>query len=91
MHDGLCRSLVAHPADDICGRADEDDLGALARLGEIGVLGQKAIAGVDGVRACLSRGFENRPNGEVAVLGRGRADPHGFVRHAHMQGIGVGI
>ena len=59
MHNGFRSGLVAHFADDITGRADEDDPGALAGLREIGILGKKAIARVDRIRVCLSGGFQN--------------------------------
>ena len=43
--------LVAHQLQQLGGRADEDDAGRLAGPGELGVLGQEAVAGVDGVGA----------------------------------------
>ena len=36
--------LVSHLADLIAGRADEGDVGGLAGIGELGVLGEKAVA-----------------------------------------------
>ena len=91
LHDGLCGGLVAHLADDLGRWADEDDSGALASLGEIGILGKKAIAGVDRIRACLSGGFENGWNLEIAFLrGRG-ADPNRFIRQTHVQSTCIGV
>ena len=91
MHDGLRGGLVAHLADDIAGWADENDPGALAGLRKIGVLGKKTIAGVDRIRVCLSGGFQNGRNIEIAFLRGRRADPNGFIRQAHVQSAGIGI
>ena len=41
--------LVAHGADYVAGGADEGDAGGLAGVGKVGVLTEKAVAGVDGV------------------------------------------
>ena len=38
-------NLVAHQADGFGFRADEDEAGAFHLLGEVGVLGQEAVAG----------------------------------------------
>ena len=43
--------LVAHQLDRVHGRPDEGDAGRFDRAGEIGVLGQKAIARMNGVGA----------------------------------------
>jgi hypothetical protein len=43
--------LVAHQLQQLRGRTDEHDARFLAGSGELGVLGQEAVAGVDGVGA----------------------------------------
>ena len=60
-HAGLARDplgleLVAARAERLGRGADEDEPGGLDRLGEVGVLGEEAVAGVDrvGVRACFA-------------------------------------
>ena len=60
-------------------------------LRKIGVLGKKAIAGVDRIRVCLSGGFQNGRTIEIAFLRGRRADPNGFIRQAHVQSAGIGI
>ena len=50
-----CRDLVAHQADRLGARADEDQAGAAHRVGEAGILREKAVAGMDGVGAALLR------------------------------------
>ena len=55
-HAGPCRrlprgDLVAHQADGGAVRADEDEARRLDRVGEVGVLGQETVAGMDGVGA----------------------------------------
>ena len=71
-------------------RTDEAEPRALAGLGEIAVLGQKAVAGMDRVGAVGRRRADNRGDVEVAVLGCGRADTDRFVGHPHVQRVLVG-
>jgi hypothetical protein len=49
LHGVLGADLVAHQADGFRARADEDEAGFLDALGEVGVLGQEAVAGMDGL------------------------------------------
>ena len=45
--------LRAHLADGVGGGADEDHAGILAGRGEIRILAEEAVAGMDGLRAML--------------------------------------
>ena len=64
--------LVAHAADDLAGRADEGEVVLDADLGELGVLGQEAVAGMDGVGAGdLGRG-DDVGDVQVALAARRR-------------------
>ena len=47
--------LAAHAADRVGRRADEDEPGVGAGLREVGVLGEEAVAGMDGVGAGAAR------------------------------------
>ena len=96
-HDGHARALhelargrlVAHALDDVGRRADERDtlLGAAPR--EVGVLGEKAVAGMDGVAPGILGNRKNRVDVEVA-LGRGcRADAVGVLGELHVQRLAV--
>ena len=58
--------LVAHHGDLSGRRTDEDQPGRLRRLCESGVLGEEAVAGMDGIRARLTRDLQNRFNPKVA-------------------------
>ena len=51
QRDLLGGELVAHDAENVGRRADEGDAVFLTGAGEVGVFGQKAVAGVDGVHA----------------------------------------
>ena len=62
----------------------------LDHLGEVGVLGQEAVAGMDGVGAGDRRGRQDRDLVEVALARRRRADADALVGQAHMHGVGVG-
>ena len=82
--------LVAHDAEMLGSRADEDDVVALQNLGKARVLGQEAIAGMDGVGARdLARRHQAR-DVEIAFGRRRRADAHALVGEAHVHGVGIG-
>ena len=51
VHDFLRRGLDAHVPDGRGGRPDEDDARLLAQVGKLNVLGEEAVARVDGLRA----------------------------------------
>ncbi len=55
LHGLAGGTLVAHALDTFGGRADEHDVVIGARTSEVGVLGEEAVAGVDGLgAACFS-------------------------------------
>ena len=62
----------------------------LDHLGELGVLRQEAVAGMDRVGAGDGRGGQDRRDVEIAVARRRRADADALVGQAHMHGVGVG-
>ena len=83
--------LVAEVADGLGGRADPGQAGVQDGLGEVGVLGQESVAGVDGVRAGVGRGREDFGDVQVAG-GRGvTAQGERLVRCPDMQCIPVRI
>jgi hypothetical protein len=70
---------------------DEDQARVQAGLGEIGVLGKEAVAGVDGLRpAGLGDGDDAGPV-QVALGRRGRTDGMRLVAGGHVEGPGVGL
>ena len=82
--------LVAHDADVLGRRADEGDLVLFQDLGEARVLGQEAVARMDGVGAGDLAGGEQARDVQVA-LGRGRrADADTLVGEPHVHGVGIG-
>ncbi len=83
--------LVAHQANGLGAGADKDQAGVRAGVGEGGVLGQKAVAGVNGVGAAVAGGADHLVDVQVAVPGRRRAQPHGAVGLAHMGRVGVDV
>ena len=52
--------LVAHDADVLGRGADEGDVVVFQDLGEAGVLGQEAVAGMDGVGPVISQAATRR-------------------------------
>jgi hypothetical protein len=70
--------------------ADEGEPVIFDDLHEIGVFGQKPIAGVDRLCACDLAGGDDGWDRQIAVGASGRADADAFIGHAHMHGIGIG-
>ena len=88
---GLLRlDLVAHGGDCFRVRPDEDDAGFFQRFGESLALGEKAVAGMHGLRATRLAGVDDLVDQKVAFGGFRRADGNGRVGHFHMQGVLVG-
>ncbi len=61
--------LVAGELEHFLGRTDERDAGGLARLGEVGVLRQEAVAGIDRVDAGLDRDVDDGLRIEIGAYG----------------------
>ena len=88
---GLGGNLVAHRLDG-CGRGpDEDQARVRAGPGERGVLGQEPVTRVDGLGAGLACSVQDAPDVQVALGGRGRAEPDRLVGLADVPGTGVGV
>src|SRR5262249_56833921 len=81
----------ARGRDGRAARADEDDPRLLAGLREVRVLGQEAVAGVDGLRPAALRDLEDAVDPEVAVARGRRPDEIGLVGLADVEGEAVGL
>ncbi len=92
----LCRDvtglhLVAEGLDGRRRRADPDQAGVDHGLGEAGVLGEEAVAGVDGVRSAAGGDAEDLGDVEVGV---GRGEPvqrEGLIGELHEERIRVRV
>ncbi len=85
--------LVAHQANGLGARADEGEAGTLDLLGEVGILGEEAVAGVDGAGVGHLGRADQRGDIEVG-LGRGSgADAHRLIGepHVHQFAVGLGV
>lgn len=89
--DGVVAQGRVHLANSIGGRADEGQAGCSHGLGEVGALGEEAIARMDGVAAgVFSRGDD--AVGTQVGLGRGRrTDAHRFISKARVQAVRVSV
>ena len=86
------RRLAAHRADRRRRRPDEGHARGRARLGEVGVLGQEAVARVDARRRRSLRTASTILSIDQVALARGRrADGDRLVGHAHVQRAAVGL
>ena len=80
FHGALGGDFVAHQANRLGTRADEDEAGLLYAFGEVRILGQESIAGVNGLRIGHLGGADDGGDIEVAQAGAGGPDTDGFVR-----------
>jgi hypothetical protein len=83
--------LVAHRGDGARVRADEGDAGRGKRQGEVGALGEEAVAGVDGVGAGRPAGGDDVFDREIGGRGRRRPDVHRLVGEVDMEAVAVGV
>ena len=90
-HQALALRLAAHGANGGRRRADEGHARIGAGLGEIRVLRQETVAGVNGLGAGSARDVEDGIAAQVGLRRGGGTDGVGFVRLAHMQGRGVSL
>ncbi len=95
--DGLLGvDLVTHQLDRTGRWSDEDEARVGAGAGEAGVLGEEAVAGVDGLGAGAAGGGEDLVGPQVglgrrAVTAVGRAEPDRDVGLADVRSIGVRV
>src|SRR5712691_8263007 len=71
--------LVTYLADGVWRRADEDQARAAARLGEAPVLGEEAVAGMNGIGTARARSLEDPVDVQVALARWRRPDRHGVI------------
>ncbi len=85
------RDLVAHQPDRARGWADEGEAARLHALGEVGVLRQEAVAGVNGHGIGDFGRTDDRRHVQVTVCRRRRTDTHGLVGKQHVFEIVVRV
>ena len=83
------RGLVAHGSDGLAFRTDENQPGRLYRVREDRILGEKAIARMNGVRAGRLGSGKNGFDVKIGFRRLKRTDIDRFVGHANRQQIGV--
>src|ERR1700678_4185879 len=69
--------------------SDEYDAVGGALFSEVGILAEKPVAGVNGLRAGAPRGFEQGRGGKIALRGRGRTNGDRFIRLFDVQGVPI--
>mmetsp|Transcript_23272 Transcript_23272/g.40173 ORF Transcript_23272/g.40173 Transcript_23272/m.40173 type:complete len:588 (-) Transcript_23272:1110-2873(-) len=89
LHRVFGGDLVAHDADMFGGRPDKGQPVIFDDLHKLRVLGQEAIAGVNGLRPGDFAGGDDGRKAQIGLRGGRRADADTFVGHAHMHGVGV--
>ena len=91
LHRDARRDLVVEAPQDLGRRTDEHQTVLLADLREVRVLGEEAVAGMDGLRSADQRGRHDRRDVQVALARRGGTDADGFVREVHRQAVRIGL
>ena len=83
--------LVAHDLDGLGRGTDEGHAPGGDGPGEVGVLGEEAVAGVDGLGAAALDDVEDGLGVEVALGGRLPAEGVGLVGQADVEGVAVEV
>ncbi len=84
LHHADRRYFVAHGADGLRPGTDEDEAAVLDALGEVRILRQEAVAGMDGHGVSDLGGADDRGHVQIAAR-RGRGtDAHRLVREQHV-------
>ena len=89
LHQRLRRGLETHRADRVNRRADEHDTRLRAGLGEVLVLRQETVAGMDRLGAGLLRRVEDAIDDEIRLARRRRPDQHRLVGESHVTRVRV--
>ena len=89
----VSRAVILLPSSRMASGAGADpgQPGVEDGLGEVGVLGQEAVAGVEGVGAGFGRDGEELGDVQVGVRGRVAVQAVGLVRGGDVQGVGVDV
>jgi hypothetical protein len=90
-HQLLRRILQAHRADAVRFGPDPDQARVDHRLGEVRILGQEAVAGVDRLGLGRLRRRDDLVADQIALARRTWADVHRLVGHAHVKRISVSV
>ncbi len=91
FHQRLGRRLAAHGVDGRRRRPEEEQAGFLAGAGEVGVLREEAVAGVDRLGAAGEGGGDDPVAAQVAVGGLGAAQVDGDVGFGDVAGVAVDV
>ena len=85
------RVLVAQHGHGLRGRADEGDVAIAADFGEMGVLGEKAVARMDRLHVAHFGRADDAIDFQIAFAGLGRTDAIGLVGHLQVGCAAVGL
>ena len=89
LSDVPCADLVAKRLDSVGTWPDPREAGADDGAGEIGVLSEKAVSGVDGLRARALGDVDELRDIEVGVFRRCAAERERLVSEADVRGIAI--
>ena len=85
------RGLVAHGTDLVAGRADEGDVRRTTGVGELGILGEEAVARVNRIGTGHFGGGDQIRDPEIGEPPRRRPDADIVVGKPHVQRFSVGL
>ena len=84
FHRGDCRHFVAHQADGVGFRADEDEARAFNLLSKVGVLREEAVTRMNCHRAGDFSGADDSRDVQIAFYGRSRANTDRLIRQQYV-------
>ena len=90
-HDAFGFGFGAHRTNRGRRRPDEDESRRRDRLGERFVLGQKAVARMDSLRASRHRDFDDAISAQITLAWRRRPKTMCFVASGNVKRVGVGV
>ena len=91
FHQHLGAGLRTHRRHHAGGRTDEHQSGISTGPRKFGIFRQKAIAGMHGLGAGLSRGVDQSGDVEIAVARPCRPQQHGLVGGSNVHGVAVSL
>src|SRR5579859_2846278 len=89
-HGVLGADLVAHKADGVGTRTNEDESAFFYPFGKVRILGQEAITRVNCLGVSDLGGTDYRRNVQITIGGCGRSYANRFIGQPHVFGIGIG-
>src|SRR3990167_5844079 len=84
-------SLIPHGSDGLRGGPNKGDIARFADFGEMGILGEETVAGMNRINVGDLGRRDNGWDIQITFRAGGRPDTDGLIGKPHMEGISVGF